>query len=149
MEHYKRILIAVDLSSESEQVLQKARNFSGEKVVSHLVYVQEPMDNVYVGIVPQSAAYGGLGDLEAQLYKKYQQKLNDLGENYAIAPDHRHILNGSPAREIHSFAKDKDIELIVIGTHGQKGLQLLLGSTANSVLHGSKCDVLSVRIASK
>lgn len=149
MKHYKRILIAVDLSSESEQVLQKARHFSAENVVSHLVYVQEPMDNVYVGIVPQSAAYGGLGDLEAQLRKEYQQKLNDLGEKYAIAPDHRHLLNGAPAREIHSFAKDKDIELIVIGTHGQKGLQLLLGSTANSVLHGALCDVLSVRITSK
>jgi universal stress protein A len=36
--------------------------------------------------------------------------------------------------------------LIVIGTHGQKGLQLLLGSTANAVLHGAGCDVLAVRI---
>ena len=149
MEHYKRILLAIDLSSESEQVLAKARHFAGENVVSHLVYVQEPMDNVYVGIVPQSAAYGGLGDLEAQLHKEYQQKLNELGEKYAIAPDHRHILNGTPAREIHQFAEDNKIELIVIGTHGQKGLQLLLGSTANSVLHGAQCDVLSVRIVTK
>jgi len=38
------------------------------------------------------------------------------------------------------------MDLIVLGTHGQKGVQLLLGTTANSVLHGSNCDVLAVRI---
>lgn len=146
MSQYQRILIAVDLSSESEQVLRKAQHLVADNVVTHLVYVQEPMDNVYVGIVPQSAAYGGLGELEAQLRKEYQQKLNELGEKYAIAADHRHILNGAPAREIHDFAEAREIDLIVIGTHGQKGFQLLLGSTANSVLHGAKCDVLSVRI---
>jgi universal stress protein A len=38
------------------------------------------------------------------------------------------------------------MELIVLGTHGQKGVQLLLGATANSVLHGADCDVLAVRV---
>ena len=38
------------------------------------------------------------------------------------------------------------MDLIVLGTHGQKGVQLLLGATANSVLHGSCCDVLAVRV---
>lgn len=149
MPQYQRILVAVDLSSESEQVLHKAQQLGGDDVVTHLVYVQEPMDNVYVGIVPQSAAYGGLGELEAQLQNEYQQKLNDLGDKYGISADHRHLLNGAPAREIHKFAEARDVELIVIGTHGQKGFQLLLGSTANSVLHGAQCDVLSVRIARK
>jgi universal stress protein A len=35
---------------------------------------------------------------------------------------------------------------VVLGTHGQKGVQILLGSTANSVLHGANCDVLVVRV---
>jgi universal stress protein A len=33
-----------------------------------------------------------------------------------------------------------------VGSHGRHGLALLLGSTANSVLHGSPCDVLAVRV---
>lgn len=149
MEHYQRIMIAVDLSSESEQVMKKARSLSGPDVDIHLVYVQEPMNNVYVGIAPATAAYSGLGDLEAQLREEYERKLNALGETYNVPADHRHVLNGSPAREIHNFATEHQCQLIVIGTHGQKGLQLLLGSTANSVLHGANCDVLSVRIESK
>ncbi len=146
MATYQKILVAVDLSSESEVVLQKARLIADVNADIQLVYVQEPMDNVYVGIVPQSAAFSGLGDLEAQLGEELKQKLKALGEKFSLPSDHLHILNGSPAHEIHRFAKEHDTQLIVIGTHGQKGLQLLLGSTANSVLHGAGCDVLSVRV---
>ena len=146
MATYQKILVAVDLSSESEVVLQKAQLIAGPNAEIHLVYVQEPMDNVYVGIVPQSAAFSGLGDLEAQLGEELKQKLTALGENLGVPAGNLHILNGSPAHEIHRFANENDVQLIVIGTHGQKGLQLLLGSTANAVLHGAGCDVLSVRI---
>ncbi len=143
---YQNMLVAVDLSSESDIVLKKAQMVSGPGAEIHLVYVQEPMDNVYVGIVPQSASFNSLGDLEAQLGEELKQKLTSLGEKYAIPPENLHILNGSPAHEIHRFATERNIQLIVIGTHGQKGLQLLLGSTANAVLHGAGCDVLAVRI---
>ena len=146
MATYQRILVAVDLSSESALVVQKAQLIAGPNADIHVVYVQEPMYNVYVGIVPQSAAFSGLGDLEAQLGKELKEKLIVLGEKFKLSPDHLHILHGSPAHEIHRFAKDNKCQLIVIGTHGQKGLQLLLGSTPNSVLHGAGCDVLSVRI---
>jgi len=146
MANYQKVLVAVDLSSESAVVLKKASLISGDDAEFHVVYVQEPMDNIYVGIVPQSAAFSGLGDLEAQLSEELKHKLKALGKEFGIAANHLHILHGSPAYEIHRFANDNKIELIVIGTHGQKGLQLLLGSTANAVLHGAGCDVLSVRI---
>ena len=146
MATYQKIMVAVDLSSESEAVLQKAELIAGPNAEMHLVYVQEPMDNVYVGIVPQSAAFSGLGDLEAQLGEELKQKLSVLGEKFNVPTERLHILHGSPAHEVHRFAKDNDVQLIIIGTHGQKGLQLLLGSTANAVLHGASCDVLAIRV---
>jgi universal stress protein A len=149
MATYRKILVAVDLSSESEVVLNKAQLIADADAEIHLVYVQEPMDNVYVGIVPQSAAFSGLGDLESQLGDELKQKLAALGEKFGLAPEYLHILHGSPANEIHRFAKETGSQLIVIGTHGQKGFQLLLGSTANAVLHGAGCDVLSVRIGAE
>ena len=42
----------------------------------------------------------------------------------------------------HQIAAD----LIVVGSHGRHGIALLLGSTANGVLHGAPCDVLAVRV---
>lgn len=146
MATYHKILVAVDLSNESDIVLNQARLIADPEAEIHVVYVQEPMDNVYVGIVPQSAALSGLGDLETQLGEELKQKLEKLGAKFGFSDNRLHILHGSPATEIHRFAREHEIQLIVIGTHGQKGLQLLLGSTANAVLHGACCDVLSVRI---
>jgi len=146
MDTYQKIMVAIDLSGESEAVLQKARLIAGPNADIHLVYVQEPMDNIYVGIVPQSAAFSGLGDLEARLADEIKQKLSALGEEFNLPIENLHILHGSPATEIHRFANQHQVQLIVIGSHGRKGLQLLLGSTANAVLHGSGCDVLSVRV---
>lgn len=146
MDTYQKIMVALDLSNESEAVLRKAHLIAGSNADIHLVYVQEPMDNIYVGIVPQSAAFSGLGDLEAQLAEELKQKLSALGEKFSVTPENLHILHGSPASEIHRFANENEVQLIVIGTHGRKGLQLLLGSTANAVLHGAGCDVLSVRV---
>ncbi len=146
MASYQKLLVAIDLSSESGLVVEKARSIAGEGSELHLAYVQEPMESVYVGIVPQSAAFSGLGSLEAELSKEIQSKMENIGAQFGIPDKQLHILNGSPAHEIHRFVERESVDLIVIGTHGQKGLQLLLGSTANAVLHGSSCDVLAIRI---
>ena len=146
MGSYQKILVAVDLSGESDFVLQKAQLIAGEEPELHLAYVQEPMDNIYVGIVPQSAVYGGLAELEEQLIEELKRKLTIMGEKHDVPSNRLHILKGSPAYEIHRFAAENDIQLIVIGSHGRKGLQLLLGSTANAVLHGAGCDVLAIRV---
>jgi universal stress protein A len=44
------------------------------------------------------------------------------------------------------MAEELDADLIVLGTHGRHGLGLMLGSTANAVLHGAPCDVLAVKV---
>jgi nucleotide-binding universal stress UspA family protein len=53
---------------------------------------------------------------------------------------------GAPQHEIVRVAKEQGVDLIVVGSHGRHGLQLLLGSTANGVLHLAACDVLAVRV---
>ena len=44
------------------------------------------------------------------------------------------------------YSSKHEIDLIVLGSHGKHGLNLLLGSTSNSVLHQAPCDVLTVRL---
>jgi len=53
---------------------------------------------------------------------------------------------GSPKTEIIRVAQENGVDLIVVGSHGRHGLALLLGSTANGVLHYAPCDVLAVRL---
>jgi len=75
-----------------------------------------------------------------------EKRLQDLADKFGLHNDARFVLQGSTKREILNIAEDEAIDLIVIGSHGREGLQLLLGSTANAVLHGAPCDVLAVRV---
>ncbi len=146
MSAYRNVLVAVDLSNESRIVIKRALETVDKSAKIHLVYVQEPMDSVYMGVVPYGPVFVGMDEVESNLKKELHDRLSGLGRDFGIADDDLHFLSGSPAREIHQFVDEHAIDLVVIGTHGQKGVQLLLGSTANSVLHGCSCDVLAVRI---
>lgn len=146
MSGYMKIVVAVDLSSESAPIVEQARNVAAQGADLHLVYVQEPMDSVYLGVVPYGPVFVGMDQVEGRLRDELTDKLRALGQDFDIPERHQHFLSGTPAREIHRFVEENKIQLVVLGTHGQKGVQLLLGSTANSVLHGASCDVLAVRV---
>jgi universal stress protein A len=146
MSGYVKIVVAVDLSSESSPIIAKARSLAADNAELHLVYVQEPMDSVYLGVVPYGPVFVGMDQVEGRLKDELNDKLKALGREFDIPGGGLHFLSGTPSREIHRFAEEWDADLIVLGTHGQKGAQLLLGSTANSVLHGASCDVLAVRV---
>jgi len=53
---------------------------------------------------------------------------------------------GTAAQEITRFATQQDIDLIAVGAYGHYGVDFLLGSTAERVLHGASCDVLVARL---
>ena len=146
MSGYKKIAVAIDLSSESSAIMNRALDVAAQDSEIHLIYIQEPMDSVYMGVVPYGPVFVGMDEVEENLRSELRQKLDRIGESTGVPEAARHFLNGTPAREIHRFAEENDMDLIVLGTHGQKGVQLLLGATANSVLHGSSCDVLAVRV---
>jgi len=60
------------------------------------------------------------------------------------------ILTGTPFLEILRTAKDKEVDLIVVGTHGRTGLDhVLFGSTAEKVVRRASCPVVSVRLPGK
>jgi universal stress protein A len=57
------------------------------------------------------------------------------------------VLKGIPYEELTRFAGEQAIDMIVLGTHGRKGLdRMLFGSTAEQVVRYAPCPVLSVRI---
>ena len=107
-----------------------------------LVHVIEPVGYAYGGDIPMD-----LTDLQTQLDEKARAELKIFGEKYGIDAANQQVLVGRPEAEVHRLAEeDKEIDLVVVGSHGRHGIQLLLGSTANGILHGATCDVLAVRI---
>lgn len=143
---YKQVLIAVDLTDEAEEVMTAARNVTpGGDAKVHLLTVIRPLARIYGGLDMAPMAANAL-TFEEEAIKQAEKQLKALGGVFDIAPEHTHVRVGAPASEIKAFAEEHDVDLIVMGTHGRQGLGLLLGSTANAVLHGVPCDVLAVKV---
>ena len=84
-----------------------------------------------------------------ELLEAEKIKFMELGDQLAIDVVNRWMVWGIPTQEIINIADQEQVDLIIVGSHGRHGLALLLGSTANSVLHHAKCDVMAVRLVEK
>lgn len=143
MATYTHLLIGLDLSPESQQVVDRVKQlFADRDVKISICHILEPLAFTYGGDIPVD-----LSDVQVQLEDQARTRLAALAEQLAIAEEDQHIVLGQPANEMRRMAKEKDVDLIIVGSHGRHGLALIFGSTSNSVLHGAPCDVLAVRIA--
>ena len=144
MSNYQHILIAADFSNHSQLVCDKARQIAernnAKLSICHIVedfpitdFAYEPMISVDI-------------DMRDALLESANKQTLALADNLNIAVDNQWVQFGSPNHDIVQIAQENDVDLIVVGSHGRHGIQLLLGSTANGVLHHAKCDVLAVRL---
>lgn len=85
-------------------------------------------------------------DLETTRQAQAQESLQGKLDASGLGSASLRVEAGSIKAEILRVAGEIGADLIILGTHGRHGVGLLLGSTANSVLHGAPCDVLAVRI---
>lgn len=142
MGDYNTILLAVDLSTETEQVAAKAARLAAvENATLHALHVIEPLSFAYGGDIPID-----FSGIQEEIQKQAESQLQELCARYGIPVERQHLVIGKPESEIHALAGRLNADLIVLGSHGRHGLALLLGSTANGVLHGARCDVLAVRV---
>jgi universal stress protein A len=144
MNAYQHILLAVDLSLASEQIALKAQQIAiHNQAKLSIIHVVEIMPLLDVNCDPMWPFDVDLNELS----KKHAEKnLETFVEQLKLDAAH-YLEQGSPKDEIIRVAKEQHVDLIVLGSHGRHGLALLLGSTANAVLHYAQCDVLAVRLA--
>ena len=135
-----RILVPIDFSPNSEVALglatSLARDSGGEIVLAHME------------TIPLSAAAGGeyLYAIPEPPTEELMEKLQHVSPPDSRIPVERHLLAGDPADAIVRIAETEHIDLIVMGTHGRRGLsRLLMGSVAESVVRESPCPVLTVK----
>jgi universal stress protein A len=144
MNDYQSILLAVDLSHDDEQVINKAQRISdqyGSRICVIHVLDNIPMpDTAYGTEIP---LYEGLND---ELLNVKKTRLSQIGEGLGLDSTRVRMVWGLPHQEIIRMAGEESTDLIIVGSHGRHGLALLLGSTASGVLHHSPCDVLAIRL---
>lgn len=137
---YKKILFATDFDAVGIKAAKKARKIADENNADlHLIHVIEPIPAyAYPG-------FAGFTEIEVPIRERAEDELKKLGDSLKVDDAHMHLEVGSTKHEILRVAKKLKVDLIVTGSHGKHGLVLLLGSTANAVIHGAECDVLVVR----
>jgi len=142
MSDYRRIILAVDLTEESGAVAQRAcRLAQAFDAELHVVHVIEPLSLAYGGDIPMD-----LSTVQDQIHDQARSHLAEFAATLQIPASRQHLIFGRPESEIQRTAQSVGADVIVVGSHGRHGLALLLGSTANGVLHGASCDVLAVRV---
>lgn len=136
---YERLLVAVDHSGATDQVLGAARELArlahGELWVLHV----REHESLGRGVMDLETADEARAVLDAAVVELAQAGIDAHGEI-------RHAVNGSAAREIADSAREHDVGTIVMGSMGHGDLAgLVLGSTAHKVIHLTDRPVLVVR----
>lgn len=139
---YKNILVAVDLSSDTKTVVDTAVRLAGDASKLHLVHVVEPVAAAY----SMDIYAVNISELQQEAINFAEQRLAKIGDEVGVNSANLHTLLGAPAPEVRNLASEIKADAIVIGSHGHSGWKILLGSTANKVLHGATCDVLTVHV---
>ena len=135
----ERILVAVDGSAFSELAVDQAISLGG--ICNSEIFVVSVVD-----LFPEQIAVAPA--LVEKMSKDVRQHLDEAKEKVdeANMPCETIVhIGGNPHEFIIQEAKDKEIDLIVMGTHGRSGIKrVLLGSVAQNVIGHAPCPVLVV-----
>ncbi len=141
----KTILVPIDFSDNSKKALRYAIPFAQQFNASlTLMYVVEPT------IYPSDFGFGQVGfpNVEKELQEKASDEMRELIATLvpSTVQSYSVVDSGIPFVEITSYAQKKNIDLIIVATHGTSGVEhILFGSTAEKIIRKSPCPVLVVR----
>jgi nucleotide-binding universal stress UspA family protein len=140
----KHILVPTDFSPHAAYALayaiDLATTLQAHLTVLHVFHLSPLM----VGEIPPAAFNDTLRDIEADAQNHIQKAL-DRVQQAGIQGDGV-IVEGIPFQTIVDIAKDKHVDVIVMGTHGRAGLShILMGSVAEKVVRLAPCSVLVTR----
>ena len=135
----------IDFSDNSKKALRYAIPFAQQFNASLiLVYIVEPT------IYPSDFGFGQVGfpDVEKELHEKAINEMAGLID--AVVPKtlktQTLVGSGIPFVEITTYAKEEEVDMIIVATHGRTGVEhILFGSTAEKIIRKAPCPVLVVR----
>lgn len=133
---YEHIGIAIDFSGGDQKIINNALKQGGENAKYTLIHVVESAAARYL----KKNTLDYETQLDRQNLSKYQKSLKDLGYDTKLQ-----IGFGAPAKEIRKIIAEENIDLLVMGAHGHKGIKdLIFGTTVDAVRHKIKIPVLII-----
>lgn len=141
----KKILFPTDFSEGALNALpyavDLAKSYGAKLYMLHVIYDIATSSGLYVPHISVDEMYK---EMDASARKELERF--GMDKRVDVKDLEYAAIRGVPYEEILKFAQEENIDLIVIGTHGRKGLdRVLFGSTAERVVRNASCPVLTVR----
>jgi universal stress protein A len=142
MARYKKLLVLLDLSPDSEQVAIAGRDMAAYSNASMVVlHVVE-----FVPVEPMGESLMPTVQVEEELIHRARAQLDQLITRLGLTKATGRVETGHTKSEILRVAEQEGVDLIVLGSHERHGLAILVNFTEDTVLHAAHCDVLAVRL---
>ncbi len=144
MAEINNILCAVDFSDMSSRIADYAQTIAKSCNAAVKVVYVAPSLSQYVGFhVPPTSIENFVGEIVSGAEKTMDVFIQ---ENFQDVEVSGHVLTGYATEEILSFADQESMDMIVMGTHGRKGIdRVLFGSVAEKIVKAAKMPVLTIR----
>ncbi|BDG05227.1 universal stress protein [Anaeromyxobacter oryzae] len=144
MAEWKKITCAIDLSDPARLAMESAAELAralGAELTLLYVHEPAPLAAVDLLVTPQ-----GVAELSMEETEEALAGWRATAAEISAAPVRSIIRTGPAAAEILAHAREQGADLLVLGTHGRKGLaKLAFGSVAEKVAKQAPCPVLLVR----
>lgn len=142
MSVYRRILLIVDLNDDSLAIGRRAQAIAAlcnaDLEFLHVVELV-PLEPVGETLVPAV-------QIEDELIERAQARLAAFAAQLGHSAAHCQVEVGNVKSDIVRIARDRNVDLIVLGSRERHGVSILVNFTADTVLHAAPCDVLAVRV---
>ena len=142
MRDYRKILLCLDLTDDSEKIAERAQKlaaaFGAELTLLHVVE--------YVPVEPMGEALLPAVQIEGELVERARVRIAELAARVGLDHCERLVNTGNIKTEVVRIAQTRAIDLIVIGSRERHGVSILFNFTEDTVLHAAPCDVLAVRL---
>ncbi len=145
MSGYHRVAVALDLGSESEQLIGQARRICHEDTELYLLYSGQELSarhyEVLAELLPESPAA-----LASRVRAQDRTRLRDLGLLFSVPVDRQRLLEGKPAEAIAQFVEQHRIELLILGNHQRSYLDQWSHPLTDRLRRSSQCHLLLVNL---
>lgn len=139
---YRRILLVVDLTEDSLQIGKRARDLAATVGAElELLHVVE-----FMPVEPMGETLMPAVRIEDELLARARQRLGALAEELGLPGAPHRVECGNVKAEVVRIARERQIDLIVLGSRERHGFSILVNFTEDTVLHAAPCDVLAVRV---
>ncbi len=141
MSKISKVVVPVDFSTNTDKVVEYALSVA-DKLGADVLFLHVVNDYLGHDMMLGHAAFLGMAkDLEMQAKERMANMVIDHeGREHGVSGK---VLVGDAASEIIKYAQSQKADMIIIGTHGVKGLEkILIGSTADQVAKKADCPVL-------